>query len=36
MKKILTDIQSGKFTDRWMQGGQEEIKSFVPSPTRTP
>ena len=28
MKKILTDIQSGKFTDRWMQGGQEEIKEF--------
>ena len=28
MKKILTDIQSGKFTDRWMQGGQEEIKDF--------
>ena len=28
MKKILADIQSGKFTDRWMQGGQEEIKEF--------
>lgn len=28
MKRILTDIQSGKFTDRWMQGGQEEIKEF--------
>ncbi len=28
MKKILEDIQSGKFTDRWMQGGQEEIKEF--------
>ena len=28
MKKILTDIQSGKFTDRWMQGGQEEIREF--------
>ncbi len=28
MKKILSDIQSGKFTDRWMQGGQEEIKEF--------
>jgi ketol-acid reductoisomerase len=28
MKKILEDIQTGKFTDRWMQGGQEEIKDF--------
>ena len=28
MKKILEDIQTGKFTDRWMQGGQEEIKEF--------
>ena len=28
MKKILADIQSGKFTDRWMQGGQEEIKEL--------
>ena len=28
MKLILEDIQSGKFTNRWMQGGQEEIKKF--------
>ena len=28
MKKILDDIQTGKFTDRWMQGGQEEIKEM--------
>ncbi|MEC8317031.1 MAG: ketol-acid reductoisomerase [Pseudomonadota bacterium] len=28
MKLILEDIQSGKFTNRWMQGGQEEINSF--------
>ena len=28
MKLILEDIQSGKFTNRWMQGGQEEIKRF--------
>ena len=28
MKLILEDIQSGKFTSRWMQGGQEEIKKF--------
>ena len=28
MKKILEDIQTGKFTDRWMQGGKEEIKEF--------
>ena len=28
MKRILEDIQSGKFTDRWMQGGQEEIKQM--------
>lgn len=28
MKLILKDIQSGKFTNRWMQGGQEEIKRF--------
>ena len=28
MKRILEDIQTGKFTDRWMQGGQEEIKDF--------
>lgn len=28
MKRILEDIQTGKFTDRWMQGGQEEIKEF--------
>ncbi len=25
MKRILEDIQSGRFTDRWMQGGQKEI-----------
>ena len=34
MKKILEDIQTGKFTDRWMQGGQEEIKDFALSQTR--
>ncbi|EJW21595.1 hypothetical protein IMCC14465_13910 [alpha proteobacterium IMCC14465] len=28
MKRILEDIQTGKFTNRWMQGGQEEIKKF--------
>ena len=28
MKKILDDIQSGRFTDRWMQEGQEEIKQM--------
>ena len=28
MKLILEDIQSGKFTNRWMQGGQEEINRF--------
>ena len=28
MKLILEDIQSGTFTNRWMQGGQEEIKKF--------
>ena len=28
MKLILEDIQSGNFTNRWMQGGQEEIKKF--------
>ena len=28
MKLILEDIQSGKFTNRWMQAGQEEIKRF--------
>ncbi|MBE8220642.1 MAG: ketol-acid reductoisomerase [Alphaproteobacteria bacterium] len=28
MKRILEDIQSGKFTKRWMQSGQEEIKDF--------
>ena len=28
MKRILTDIQNGNFTNRWMQGGQEEIKQF--------
>ena len=28
MKRILEDIQSGKFTDRWMLGGQEEIKQM--------
>ena len=28
MKLILEDIQSGKFTNRCMQGGQEEIKKF--------
>ncbi len=26
MKRVLEDIQSGRFVDRWMQGGQEEIK----------
>ncbi|MGC6472597.1 MAG: ketol-acid reductoisomerase [Parvibaculales bacterium] len=28
MKKILDDIQSGRFTNRWMQEGQEEIKDM--------
>ncbi len=28
MKKILEDIQSGRFTARWMQEGQEEIKQM--------
>ena len=28
MKKILDDIQSGRFTNRWMQEGQEEIKAM--------
>lgn len=28
MKKILEDIQSGRFTNRWMQEGQEEIKQM--------
>ena len=28
MGRILQDIQNGKFTNRWMQGGQEEIKQF--------
>ncbi|MGC6511230.1 MAG: ketol-acid reductoisomerase [Parvibaculales bacterium] len=28
MKKILDDIQSGRFTNRWMQEGQEEIKQM--------
>ncbi len=28
MKRILEDIQTGRFTNRWMQGGQEEIKEF--------
>ena len=28
MKRILADIQSGAFTNRWMQGGQEEIKTM--------
>ncbi len=28
MKRILEDIQSGKFTDRFMQSGQEEIKEY--------
>lgn len=28
MKRVLEDIQSGRFTERWMQGGQDEIKTF--------
>jgi len=28
MKRILADIQSGKFTNYWMQSGQEEIKQL--------
>ncbi len=28
MKRVLADIQSGRFTDRWMQGGQQEIKQL--------
>jgi ketol-acid reductoisomerase len=28
MKRVLEDIQSGRFTERWMQGGQEEIKTL--------
>ena len=28
MKRVLKDIQTGKFTNRWMQGGQEEIKAM--------
>lgn len=28
MKRILEDIQTGRFTNRWMQGGQEEIKQL--------
>lgn len=28
MRRVLDDIQSGRFTKRWMQSGQEEIKSL--------
>ncbi|MDC3401904.1 ketol-acid reductoisomerase [Alphaproteobacteria bacterium] len=28
MKRVLEDIQSGRFTERWMQGGQDEIKTL--------
>ncbi len=28
MKKVLSDIQSGRFTNRWMQEGQDEIKQM--------
>lgn len=28
MKRVLDDIQSGRFVDRWMQGGQSEIKDM--------
>ncbi len=28
MKRILADIQSGAFTKRWMQSGQDEIKDL--------
>lgn len=28
MKRVLEDIQSGRFVDRWMQGGQSEIKDM--------
>lgn len=28
MKRVLEDIQSGRFVERWMQGGQEEIKTM--------
>lgn len=28
MKRVLEDIRSGKFTQRWMQSGQEEIKKL--------
>jgi ketol-acid reductoisomerase len=28
MKRVLEDIQTGRFVERWMQGGQEEIKTM--------